>query len=381
MKFSEIKTSVKTVLETGYVPFIRGLHGIGKSEMIKEIANEIANENDCEVSLHCVDMSHIKEGELTGMPITGKDPETGELINSYTLYNLFNVAIKEVNQGIKVILFFDEINRTEKVVFNELMQIVLSKLIQGRQLPKEIMIVAAGNPEDITKYKNASDDYAVLPMDPALKDRFFIFELDVDPVEWLKWATEDNHIDQDIIEFLTEYPNMLHFLSNNEINPTPRSWKMVSDVYKVLKKRGELDKYENDLITIGSGKIGVDTIVSFIRFIKENKNPLLKPKDFFNVKEEVFNTNINKMKNETPTRAYISFLNITNYYIENLAKFKGKKKDKDLLVKTYCEILFVMPNDILIGTLKELLNNNKSALNEITKYNPKKIIEVQKYLI
>ena len=73
MKFSEIKTSVKTVLETGYVPFIRGLHGIGKSEMIREIANEIANENDCEVSLHCVDMSHIIEGELTGMPITGKD--------------------------------------------------------------------------------------------------------------------------------------------------------------------------------------------------------------------------------------------------------------------------------------------------------------------
>lgn len=382
MKFSEVKESILSTAMAGYVPFIRGLHGIGKSDMMKSIADEISVKKGVDVTFHQVDVSHIKEGELTGMPITGKDSDTGCMVNTYTLYNLFNEVIKESEEGFTPVIFFDEINRADRVVFNELMPIILNKRVQETVLPENTVILAAGNPEDISKYNGATDDYSVLPMDPALKDRFFIYELDVDPVEWLHWAIQKNsqdevNIHQDIVEFISEFPNMLHFLSKAEINPTPRAWKMFSDVYKAI---GFSETTENLVISIGSGKIGTDTILNFVRFVKNNKNPLMKPKDFFGVSEEVFKANLNKIASDTPTRQYISMANITEYYYKKLPDAKNQK-DKDKLVGTYCEILWKMPQDILIGSLKEMLTVNKKALNEITKRDPKKVTEVQKYLI
>jgi hypothetical protein len=387
MKFSEVKEMVLNVTLAGYVPFIRGLHGIGKSEMIELIANQISDIKGKDVTLHTVDMSHIKEGELTGMPITGKDPETGCLINSYTTYNLFNDVIRESNEGLIPIIFFDEVNRADRVVFNELMPIILNKRVQEIYLPDETIIITAGNPEDVSKYKGATDDYSVLPMDPALKDRFFIFELDVDPIEWLNWANDTNednekNIDIDVIEFITEYPNMLHFLSEAEINPTPRAWKMFSDVYTRIKNNGkDFNDYKESIFILGGSKIGSDTTINFVRFLSENNNPILKAKDFFGVNDETFDRNIKKLVADTPTRQYMSMKYSTEYYIEKLEALKTKKKEKENLVDTYMKILWSMPKDILIGTLKELMTNNKKALNEITKRDPKKIIEVQKYLV
>jgi len=387
MKFSEIMNNIVEVAVNGYVPFVRGLHGTGKSEGMLKAAGMISERLNKDVTFHTIDMSHVKEGELTGMPVTTKDEETGCIINTYTTYGLFNNVIKEAKEGYIPIIFFDEINRADRVVFNELMPIILNKRVQELELPEETIIMAAGNPEDITKYKGATDDYAVLPMDPALKDRFFIFELDVDPVEWLKWANEKDeetnkrHIHEDIIEYISEYPKMLHFLSNSEINPTPRAWKMFSDVYAGLLSHKSLEAVEDSVVTLGGGKIGTDTTINFLRFIKSNKNPLLKPQDFFGAKitEDKFKENLNKLASDTPTRQYISINNITEYYAKSLEGLKKPEKDK--LVGKYCQILWKMPNDILIGSLKEMLENNKKALNEITRYDPKKITEVQKYLI
>ena len=388
MKFSEVRESIINVVLAGHVPFVRGLHGIGKSEMMSSIAEAISEIKKKDVVFHEVDTAHIKEGELTGMPVTIKDPETGNMINTYTVYSLFNEVIKEDAQGLIPVIFFDEINRADRVVFNELMPIILARRVQELKLPDSVVILAAGNPEDITKYKGANDDYSVLPMDPALKDRYFIFELDVDPIEWLTWANKsdennEKHVDEDIISYITEYPNMLHFLSNNEINPTPRGWTMFSNVYKILKKNSkDFSEIENSVIAIGGGKIGRDTAINFVRFMKDNKNPLIKPSDFFDEKitEEIFNINLQKLANDTPTRQYISMANITEYYIKKLESLKNKKKEKTEFVKKYNQILFKMPNDILIGSLKEMRDTNKKALAEIVQADPKAIIHVQKYL-
>jgi len=386
MKFSEIKENVKNVALAGYVPFVRGLHGIGKSEMMESVAGEIGEALGKDVVFHAIDVAHIKEGELTGMPVTGVDKETGCTVNTYTVYNVFNEVIAEAKQGYVPVIFFDEINRTDRVVFNELMPIILNKRVQETYLPEETVILTAGNPEDISKYKGASDDYAVLPMDPALKDRLFMFELDVDPVEWLRWATKDDHVDSDIVEYITEYPNMLHFLSNNELNPTPRGWTMLSKVYKIIKKgKTSLDEYEDNLITTASGKIGRDTALNFVRFMRENKNPLLKVADFFGetVSDDLFNQNLAKLKNETPTRQYVTMANLTSYYIKQLStdEIKKSKPKKTALTGRFFECLMSLPNDITIGTIIDIKNESKLALTEIVKYDPKRIIGIQKYLV
>lgn len=392
MKFSEIKKAVVTVAMSNHVPFVRGLHGIGKSEMMMSVAEEISKIKNKDVSFHTVDMAHVKEGELTGMPITSVDKETNCKINEYTIYGLFNDIIKEAKEGIIPVLFLDEINRCDRVVFNEIMPIVLNKRVQEIELPEEMVILTAGNPEDITKYNGATDDYSVLPMDPALKDRFFIFELDVDANEWVKWASkkksdDTTNINNDIIEFIADRPQMLHFLSTDEINPTPRAWKLFSDCYNMITENNKLSITENSdiedsIMIIGSSKIGSSTTSNFIRFLRESKNPILKYKDFFGVNDKTFEDNIIKLKNETPIRQSLTINNIEEYFLNKLEEFKkSKRKDKKELVEKFCQILWSLPKDIMLGCIKDLKDVNKNALAAIVENDPKKVIEIQKYLI
>lgn len=389
-KFNDLKKTILTTVLSGNVPFVRGLHGIGKSEMMESVAEELGKIYNKDIVFHQIDMSHIKEGELTGMPITTKDPETGCMINTYTVYGLFNEVIKEAKEGCIPVIFFDEINRADRTVFQELMPIILNKRVQETYLPEETIILAAGNPEDVSEYKGASDDYAVLPMDPALKNRFFIFKLDVDDKEWLSWAIDSKSIHSDVIAYITEYPQNLHFLSNKEFNPTPRGWKKFSDAYTQALKGSNLDEAEDNIIRLGGGILGIDTTSNFVRFLRENKNPLLKVKDFFDVSDEVYNKNKEKLGKETPTRQYVTIKGITNYVISRIdpkpdgdgvmKEKKLTKKEEDALVKKFSELLWVLPNDILLGNIKEISETSKKLLTKIVAADPKQIINIQKYL-
>ena len=60
MKFSEVKESMINVVLAGHVPFVRGLHGIGKSEMMSSIAEAISEIKKKDVVFHEVDTAHIK---------------------------------------------------------------------------------------------------------------------------------------------------------------------------------------------------------------------------------------------------------------------------------------------------------------------------------
>jgi len=383
-KFSELKEAVVNVALSGGVPFIRGLHGIGKSEMMEGIAEEIGNRLNKDVVFHIIDAAHLKEGEITGMPITTVDKVTGQKINDYTLYHVFNEIMKESQEGQISVLAVDEVNRTELTVFNELMPIILAKRVQETQLPDSLYIIAAGNPEDITQYKGATEDYNVRPMDPALKDRFFIFDLEVDSMEWLKWATTSKRVDMDVVEYISEYSNMLHFLSNKEVNPTPRGWVLFSDAYRTIKKYvKDPDELENTVILVGGGKIGTDAATNFVRFLRESKNPLLKVKDFFDasVSEKKFSENLEKLKKEKATRQYVTVTNVLEYFLGTYeGKTTLKKNEKADLLKRFTEILWVLPKDIMLGTIKEIKERNRTALTEVVAVDPKKIIEIQQYI-
>lgn len=373
MKFSEIKNAVMDTVIAGKVPFVRGLHGIGKSEMMEGICDDISKYYGKKVSFHPKDVAHIKEGELTGMPITTTDPETGLLINTYTTYSVFNEVIKEAKKGIIPIIFFDEINRTDRQVFNELMPIILSKKVQDTILPKELIILTAGNPEDISEFEGATDDYSVLPMDPALKNRMFIYRLDVDPVEWLQWATKVN-LDEDVITFISEYPNMLHLVSENELNPTPRGWKMFSDVLNVIKSiKGTIADNEDEVIITGSGILGKEVTLNFVRFVREAYNPILKPDDFFNVDNSTMNKNLEKLKNDTPTRQCITMSRLTDFIINN-------NVDDDVF-KIYANCLYSVARDITMGTIIDISKRKKMTLVKLVKLDSKRMSEFQKYLI
>ena len=150
----DIKTFSSTIrhLPANVSVLIRGPHGIGKSHLAERAADDIG--------LPLIDrrLSQMSEGDLVGLP---------ELVDGVTRFcppDWYARACRE-----PVILLLDEINRATPELQQGAFQIVLARELNGHKLHPETRVIAA---------INASAEYQVNEMDPALLDRFWVVDLD-----------------------------------------------------------------------------------------------------------------------------------------------------------------------------------------------------------
>ncbi|MDU5110568.1 MAG: AAA family ATPase [Clostridium sp.] len=334
MKFSEAISTVELVLESGSVPLIIGEAGIGKTSLVKKICNE---DNYYLVN---IDANLLKEGEIGGLPIV----ENGRTKYA-THYKLIEIekAIKD-NKYKGVLLFIDELNRCEHAVQQELMNLILNREINGFKLEDNVKIVAAMNPSN--KYDGFEDsDYQVVDMDKAQEDRFVWLELTSDIKEWIKWAMSDEiKVHEHIIEFLSTFPEYLNTPNSNEsIRATPRSWERVAKAYNVYIKN--TNSYSIDTFyNVVKGNIGVSIATDFINYIKNIKNPLIKPEELYSyiilpmdVKEE--------LRKESHSRLYILAKNSLRYLSDNNTEANRR---------LFSDLLTCYPKDLRLGIMKEI---------------------------
>lgn len=223
MKYSEVLDTISLIIQIGEVPLIIGESGIGKTALV----HELAKKNN--YSLVTIDANLLKEGEIGGLPTVSG----GKTIYA-THYKLIEIS-KAVDEEKDVLLFVDELNRCEHAVQQELMNLILNREINGYSLSKNVNIIAAMNPS--SKYGNFRDsEYQVVDMDPAQEDRFVWIEMDSDIKEWIRWGMGKGGIHEDIIEFLSAFPEYLHTPDSKEnLKATPRSWERVSKAYKLYR--------------------------------------------------------------------------------------------------------------------------------------------------
>jgi len=226
MKYSELVPQVFATSIAGVVPYVEGHAGVGKSQMIREVAELYREKTGAEVLITTLFGALLKEGELGGIPVPRRDENSKKMINDYTTHVKMQQILENDKEGHISILFVDELNRAEQSVNQELMQLILDRRINETILPDNCAIIAAGNPE-----YDDDNDYMVNVMNSAMKNRFIKYTLEADVKDWLKWAsnTKDDEekgteaIDPDVIEFIAEMPNLLHDPhSKEDIKPTPR---------------------------------------------------------------------------------------------------------------------------------------------------------------
>lgn len=283
---NEAKRLVKRVLLSNIVsdkrdlaitPLISGKHGIGKSQMIKSIAQDLGG-----VCI-TIEGGTLKEGEITGLPYQYKDEngnvkfrflpyyavdriqneerrifetahkasEQNALAGDENRYALNNIGAAEKVSAIKsgkvkpVIIFIDEINRTENTVYKELMNILLTRSVNGYQFPWWVLFVGAMNPS------TQNSVYATNEMDPAQLDRFLKIKVGENAAEWLSFASKSG-ISSDIYRFIKDNPKMLSS-NDKELDdeekptPSPRGWDMIDSLLKSEPKvRSFFTDKEND---------------------------------------------------------------------------------------------------------------------------------------
>lgn len=300
-------------------PLLSGKHGIGKSQMIKSIASDLGG-----VCL-TIEGGTLKEGEITGLPFqyvdyegntrfrflpyyaieriqqeekrlfieSGREPHSDRMSGEENWYGQNDIQSSEkislLEQGkIRLlIIFIDEINRTEKVVYKELMNILLTRNVNGYQLPWWVLFVAAMNPS------TQNSIYSTNEMDPAQLDRFLKIKVKEDVDEWLIWG-ENHDIDKKILSFIKGNPNCLS-VDDKELDdeekptPSPRGWDMIDSLIKseplVRKFFNEEENdskiVQNDLQKMVMAKLG-STVSSMFFAISGTQEPNITVEDILN---------------------------------------------------------------------------------------------------
>lgn len=300
-------------------PLVSGKHGIGKSAMIKSIAEDFGG-----VCI-TVEGGTLKEGEITGLPYQYKDDngkirfrflpyyavdriqseekkifeEAGRVINESAalsgdenLYAMNDLTADEKMKAIKdgkvkvVIIFIDEINRTENTVYKELMNILLTRSVNGYEFPWWVLFVGAMNPS------TQNSLYATNEMDPAQLDRFIKIKVGENTQEWLKFG-EKSGMSEDILRFIKDNPKMLSENSkeledDEKPTPSPRGWDMVDTLLKSVDvssdfftdKENDPKVIESDLKELISAKLGA-TVATMFFTSRVKKQKALAPEEIF----------------------------------------------------------------------------------------------------
>ena len=258
---AHIKTATLIALmkrmRPGRSMLIRGNHGIGKSDIVRQVARFF--------DAHLLDfrLGQRTPGDIIGMPDPDKELGTTRFLPPAELKR----ACTE-----RCVLFFDELNRAVDEVLQAVFQICLDRrLPDGTPLHPETRVYAAINMAAI---------YNVGRLDPALLDRFAVFDLLGDVQDWLKWARRPTDhaeggggIADVICDFVAAHPDMLFPATKCEpesVQPTPRSWAFTNDD---LVAAGVMDVPKDPLFyAICVANLGVEVASPFVRFAESIDN-------------------------------------------------------------------------------------------------------------
>lgn len=205
MRPSQVKDSVRHLMSKNRPGFIWGAYGVGKSDIVAEIAKEDGLEM-IDFRLAMRDPTDIK-----GFPMPDAKTKTMKFYRD-----------GELPTSGKGILFMDELNSAVQATQAAAMQLTLSGQIGDYVLPEGWSIIAAGNRE--------SDRSVVHRMPAALAARFVHMDLEVSLDDWCTWAV-DAQIDPLMVAFLRFRPGLLHAQDTSaRSSPNPRGWSFVDEI-------------------------------------------------------------------------------------------------------------------------------------------------------
>lgn len=236
-----IAISLHTLIKTKQPAFIWGPPGVGKSQIVRQVAKQL------EYELTDIRAVLLDPVDLRGLP---------RIADNGTASWCPPAFLPNSGRGI---LFLDELNAAPPLVQAACYQLILDRKIGEYELPEDWVIIAAGNRE--------SDKAVTHRMPSALANRFVHLDFEVNAADWLVWA-ENNHIAEELRSFIKFRPNLLHDFDatrNEKAFPSPRSWEFVSGIIKSCPPH----EVENSLI---QGTVGEGAAAEFSGFSKIYRN-------------------------------------------------------------------------------------------------------------
>ena len=220
--------------------FLWGPPGIGKSELVEGIAQELGG---LMIDLR---LGQMEPTDIRGIPFYNKDLGKMDWAPPVELPDE-----ETASQYPIVLLFLDELNSAPPSVQSAAYQLILNRRIGKYRLPDNVVMVAAGNRE--------SDKGVTYRMPTPLANRFIHQEMKVDFASYQEWAVK-NGIHKDVVGYLSFAKQDLYDFdakSASRAFATPRSWTFVS---QLLAEDGNDD---DTLMNLIAGTVGEGLAVKF----------------------------------------------------------------------------------------------------------------------
>ena len=260
------KRSIRRAFKKQRPIFIWGPPGIGKSEVVHQIGDEYKKSLVIDIRLSLWEPTDIK-----GIPYF--DAVQGRMVWAPPVELPDEETAKKYDI---IILFMDEMNSAPPAVQAAAYQLILNRRVGTYHLPKNVVIVAAGNRE--------ADKGVTYRMPAPLANRFVHLEMKVDFDDWFSWASE-NRLHQDVVGYISFSKKDLYDFdpkSPSRSFATPRSWSFVSELL-------EDDDDENTTTDLVSGAVGEGLAVKFMAHRKV-ASKLPKPIDILDGKVKELET-------------------------------------------------------------------------------------------
>ena len=209
----QARKAILTAFKAKRPVFLWGPPGIGKSEVVEEITNELSG-----AMIH-LRMAQMEPTDIRGIPYFNKE------INKMDWAEPVDLPSEEFAKDYPiVVLFLDEMNSAPPAVQAAGYQLILNRRVGKYKLPDNVVIVAAGNRD--------SDKGVTYRMPMPLANRFIHIEMRPDFTSWQNWAVNKN-IHKDVVGYLSFAKQDLYDFdakSSSRAFATPRSWCFVSDL-------------------------------------------------------------------------------------------------------------------------------------------------------
>jgi len=241
---------------------LRGRHGVGKSEVVYQIAEKLG--------LPVVERraSQMQEGDLLGMPSPQMIEVNGIQAAHFNPFAWFIIACTE-----PVVLFLDEVDRATIEVRQGLFELTDSRKLAGWTLHKDTLVIAAVNGGE------HGEQYQVGEMDPAELDRWTVFDVEPTIEDWLDWAQTNVH--SLVWDYINNNRAHLEHTSDfepNKVYPSRRSWDRFNECAVAACLVEEPKDHLSALYELASAFVGFEAAVSF-RDFAQNYLSLVTPED------------------------------------------------------------------------------------------------------
>lgn len=239
-----------TDLKSLPTPFIWGAAGVGKSQGVKQIAENIEKATGKKVKVTDVRLLLFSPVDLRGVPVASADKKTANWLRP----EIFSLSPDEDTINI---LFLDELSAAPQSVQAAAYQICLDRRVGEHELPENCIVIAGGN--------RTTDRSIAYAMPKALCNRQMHFNVTPDYDSWRRWAVK-NGIHSSIIAYLGFDSSRLCVEpdASDYAYPTPRSWAFASQLLKTMNSDPE------DIHTLISACVGSDTAIEFEAFCKNH---------------------------------------------------------------------------------------------------------------